>query len=288
EAAEREDDRDRRRSWLTFVIVGAGPTGVELAGALAEIARHTLKNDFRSIDPSEATILLIEGTDRVLPPYPADLSRKAAGSLTRLGVTVRTGGFVEDIQPDRVTVRFGEHSESIAARTVLWAAGVQASPLGEALARATGSDVDRSGRVVVERDLSLSGHPEIFVIGDLARFEHQTGEPLPAVAPIAMQQGRYAAELVLRRLRGERMPPFRYHDRGSMATIGRAAAVADMGRIHISGWLGWVAWLFIHLLYLAGFENRLLVSIQWAWNYLSFNRSARLITGRWSSDREVR
>ena len=279
EAAERESDPDELRAWLTFVIIGAGPTGVELAGALGEIAHDTFKRDFRSINPADAEILLLDGADRVLPTYPSALSAKAEAALARLGATVRTGGIVTDVQPHSVTVRFGDRDESILAHTVLWTAGVQASPLGHSLATATGGEVDRSGRVVVEPDLSLPGHPEIFIIGDLAHFSHQTGEPLPGLAAVAVQQGRYVADLVNRRLRDESLAPFRYRDRGSLATIGRAAAVADFGRIRLSGWLGWLAWLFVHLMLIVGFENRVLVLMQWAWSYLSRNRAARLITG---------
>lgn len=280
EAAEREADPDRLRAWLTFVIVGGGPTGVELAGAVGEIARHTLTRDFRAINPADARIVLVEGMERVLPPYPPRLSARAEAALSRLGVTVRTGAMVTDIQPDVVTVRSGERSERIPTRTVLWAAGVQASTLGSILASATGATVDRAGRVVVEPDLSLRGHPEIFVIGDLAHFSHQTGKPLPGVAPVAMQQGRYVAALIVRRLRGETMPPFRYRDHGSMATIGRAEAVADLGWVRFSGFPAWLAWLFIHLITLVQFQNRVLVLIQWAWNYVTWNRYARLITGQ--------
>ncbi|MGH7433526.1 MAG: NAD(P)/FAD-dependent oxidoreductase [Candidatus Methylomirabilales bacterium] len=280
EAAERESDPEKLRGWLTFVIVGGGPTGVELAGAVGEIARHTLTRDFRAIDPADARIVLVEGMDRVLPPYPASLSARAEAALNRLGVTVRTGAMVTDIQVDVVTIRSGERSEQIPTRTVMWAAGVQASTLGGILASATGAAVDRVGRVVVEPDLSVVGHPEIFVIGDLAHFGHQTGKPLAGVAPVAMQQGRYVATLIMRRLRGETMPPFRYRDHGNMATIGRAEAVADLGWVRFSGFFAWLAWLFIHLINLVQFQNRVLVLIQWAWNYVTWNRYARLITGK--------
>jgi len=280
EAAEREGDPDRLRAWLTFVIVGGGPTGVELAGAVGEIARHTLARDFRAINPADARIVLVEGMDRVLPPYPASLSARAEAALNRLGVTVRTGAMVTDIQPDVITIRSGERNERISTRTVLWAAGVQASTLGGILASTTGAAVDRVGRVVVEPDLSVVGHPEIFVIGDLAHFGHQTGKPLAGVAPVAMQQGRYVATLIMRRLRGETMPPFRYRDHGNMATIGRAEAVADLGWVRFSGFFAWLAWLFIHLINLVQFQNRVLVLIQWAWNYATWNRYARLITGK--------
>jgi NADH dehydrogenase len=279
ETAERTSDPDQARAWLTFVIVGGGPTGVELAGALGEIARDTLKHDFRSINPADARILLVEGADRILPPYPPQLSAKATASLARLGVSVQTGAIVTDIQPDAVTVRRGTHSEQIPARTVLWAAGVQASPLGRRLAMSTGVQLDRAGRVIVEPDLSIPGHPEIFVIGDLAHCKHQTGEPLPGVATVAIQQGRYVAQLVQHRLRGETLSPFRYKDRGSMAIVGRAAAVADLRSLRFSGFLAWLIWLFVHLINLVEYENRVLVLIQWAWNYFTHNRGARLITG---------
>ena len=288
EAAEREADPDERRAWLTFVIIGAGPTGVELAGALAEIAHETFKRDFRAINPADAEILLLDGADRVLPMYPPALSAKADASLARLGVTVRTGGIVTDVQPHSVVVRFGERDESIYAHTVLWTAGVQASPLGRSLTTATGAEADRAGRVVVEADLSLAGYPELFVIGDLASFSHQAGSPLPGLAAVATQQGRYVGNLVKRRLRGQSLKPFRYKDRGRMATIGRAAAVADLGRIRLSGRVAWLAWLFIHLMLLVGFQNRLLVLMQWAWSFLSRNRSARLITGESSLPIRVR
>jgi NADH:ubiquinone reductase (H+-translocating) len=280
EAAERETDPARIRELLTFVVVGAGPTGVELAGAVGEIARYTLKNNFRRIDPSTARIILLEGTDRVLNTYPPDLSAAAARSLERLGVTVRTNTLVTDVRPDCVMVRAGEGEERIPAHTVLWAAGVQGSPLAKALADATGAELDRAGRVIVQPDLTIPDHPEILVIGDLAHYAHQHGQPLPGVAQVAMQQGRYAARLIQSRLRGETPPPpFRYRDLGNMATIGRNAAVADLGRLRFKGWIGWIMWLFVHLVNLVQFENRVLVLFQWGWNYLTRNRAARLITG---------
>jgi NADH dehydrogenase len=278
EAAEREPDPERRRAWLTFVIVGAGPTGTELAGALGEIANHTLRKDFRSIHPPDARIFLLEGVDRVLPPFHEQLSAKAASALARLSVRIQTGTIVTKIEPGVVTVQRGEAKEQIQARTVIWAAGVQASPLGRALAEKTGAEVDAAGRVVVQPDCSVPKHPNILVIGDLACF-NQDGKPLPGVAPVAMQQGRYVAELIQRRIAGGSMPPFRYHDRGNMAVIGRGAAVAQIGRLRFSGFPAWLLWLFVHLMYLVEFDNRLLVLIQWAWNYITWNRSARLITG---------
>ena len=279
EKAEREPDEEARRSWLTFVVVGAGPTGVELAGALGEIANDTLRHDFRRIDPSAARIFLVEGSDRVLPTYPRDLSAKAEEALVRMKVRPMAGALVTGIDETGVTVRRGTQLEHIPARTVLWAAGVQASPLGRILAERAGAKLDRGGRVIVEPDLTIAGHPEILVIGDLANFAHQTGKPLPGVAPVAMQQGRYAAQVVRRRLAGKSLEPFHYWDKGSLATIGRAAAVADFGRIHIDGYFAWLTWLLVHLMYLVEFDNRLLVLIQWAYNYFTWNRGARLITG---------
>jgi NADH dehydrogenase len=280
EAAEREPDSERRKALLTFIIVGGGPTGVELAGTIGELAQHTLRGNFRHINPGDARILLVEGTDRILPTYPAELSAQATRSLARLGATVRTGTFVTDVQPEAVSVRSGDTTERIPAHTVLWAAGVEATPLGRILAEATGARLDRAGRIAVEPDLTLPGHPEIFVIGDLANYSHQTGQPLPGVAPVAMQQGRYVADLIQKRLRGETLPPFHYKDRGSMATIGRAAAVVDLGWVRFSGFFAWLIWLFVHLMYLIQFGNRVLVLMQWAGNYLTRNRSARLITGK--------
>jgi NADH dehydrogenase len=279
EAAERCTDPDERAAWLTFVIVGGGPTGVEMAGAIGELAHHTLRGNFRSIDPSRARVLLLEATDRILTSYPPDLSAKAVRALTQLGVTVLTGAVVTDVQPERVTIRLKEREEVLRTGAVLWGAGVQASPLGQALARQAGIELDRASRVVVQPDLSLPGHPEVYVIGDLAHYAHQTGRPLPGVAQVAMQQGRYVATLIARRQQGATPTPFRYHDKGAMATIGRNAAVADLGWVRFSGLPAWLAWLFIHVLFLIEYENRLLVLLQWGWSYLTRNRAARLITG---------
>ncbi len=280
EAAEREKDTERVKGLLTFVIVGSGPTGVELAGALGEIANDTIKNDFRTIDPSDSQILILEGGERILPTYPAELSHKAEISLRKLGVTVRAKSVVIDVQPEAVTVKRGEAVERIACRTMIWAAGVQASFLGRRIAEATAAQIDRAGRVLVEPDLTIKGHPEIFLIGDLANYSHQdsTG-PLPGVAPVAIQEGRYAAELIENRLRGRTLPPFHYRDRGNMAIVGRASAVADLGKLKFAGFPAWLAWLFVHLVELIEFENKILVLVQWAWYYFSRNRAARLITG---------
>lgn len=286
ERAERESDPGRIRTLLTFVVIGGGPTGVELAGALAEIARDTLSHEFRSIDPSYARILLVEGSPRVLAAFPPDLSEKAVRFLRRLGVQVRTGAVVTDIQPDAIVVRSGEQTERIAAATVLWGAGVQASPFTKVLAENAGATLDRAGRVNVEPDLSLPNHSEILVIGDMACFTYMCASPLPGVAQVAMQQGAYAAQLIHNRLRGKPTPPFRYRDYGMMATIGRHAAVADVFGFRFAGNLAWLAWLFIHLVQLVQFENRLLVFAQWAWSYFTFNRAARLITNLPAADRQ--
>jgi len=278
EAAEREEDLEKRREWLTFVLVGAGATGVELAGALAEIAHDTLRNEFRSIRPEEAQILLLEGSSRVLPTYPEDLSSKAERSLIRLGVSPRTNVFVTAIDETGASVKTTAGMERIAARTVIWSAGVRASAFGATLELRAGAQRDPSGRVLVSADCSLPKHPEIFVIGDLAHLE-QDGKQLPGVAQVAMQQGGYVAKLIRRRLAGQAVPPFRYFDKGNLAVIGRAAAVAQIGPFHISGLLAWLTWLFVHLMYLVEFSNRVLVFVQWGFLYLTYNRGARLITG---------
>ena len=279
EAGEIELDAERRRAWLTFVIVGGGPTGVELAGSLGEIANDTLQGEFRNIRPEEAQIFLVEAAPRILGTYPPELSAKAEESLNRLGVLSLTGARVVSIDGDGVELEVAGAHRRIPARTVLWAAGVQASSLGAKLAERTGAELDRAGRVKVEADLTIPGHPEIFVLGDLAGATTAGTAAQPAVAPVAMQHGQYAARLIVARLKGGSVTPFQYHNRGSMATIGRASAVAVVGGISLSGWPAWVTWLFIHLMYLVGFQNRLLVFIQWAFQYITFNRRARLITG---------
>ena len=289
ERAETETDPAERRALLTFVIVGAGPTGAELAGALGEIARHTLRREFRSIDPAEARILLVEGGARVLTAYPPELSAKAERSLASLGVETLLNASVTAVQGGRVTISRAGATDTIEARTVLWAAGVAASPLAAALAAATGATTDRAGRIGVGKDLTLPGHPEIFVIGDMAALADEKGRPLPGVAPVAMQQGRYVARAIAGRLAGRPIAePFRYRDKGSMATIGRGRAIADLGFLRLSGYPAWLAWLFIHLMYLVQFGNRVLILVQWAWNYLTWNRSARLITGPNAASRSSR
>jgi NADH dehydrogenase len=270
ELAEREEDATRRDAWLTFVVVGAGPTGVELSGALCEIAQHALASDFRRINPAQARVILLEGSDRVLPPYTPALSEKAREQLVRLGVDVRTGQRVTAISAEGVSIG----PLQIATRTVLWAAGVGGSGFGRAL----GVPLDRAGRVLVQPDLSIAGHPNVFVVGDLA-CSIQEGVQVPAVAPAASQAGRHAARNVLRAIAGEPLLPFRYLNKGSLATIGRSAAVADLGRVKLAGPLAWLAWLVLHVLFLVGFRNRFSVVFQWAWSFLSYDRGARLITG---------
>lgn len=278
EAAELETDPEVIRHYLTFVVVGAGPTGVELAGAISEIARHTLRHEFRTINPGDARIILLEHADRVLPPYPDDLSEDARHMLGELAVEVRTGVRVTGITAECVEVETPEGVETIRARTVLWAAGVKASPLGARLAEVTGAEIDRGGRVKVGADLTIPGHSEIGVVGDLALALDDAGAPLPGVAPVAAQEGRYVGRSILRRIAGEEVQPFRYFDAGTASTIGRGKAVAVIFGYHLRGSAAWLAWLFIHLMKLVSFENRLLVFMQWAWNYTTRNRSARLIT----------
>ncbi len=270
EAAEREDDPARRRAWMTFVIVGGGPTGVEMAGAFAEIARHVLSRDFRHIDTRDARVLLLEGADRVLTTFPETLSAKARASLESLGVEVRTSTLVSAI--DTRGVACGQ--ERIESRTVIWAAGVAAAPISKTL----GVPLDRAGRVLVGPDLSIPGHPEVFVVGDLVSLT-QDGKPVPGVAPAAMQGGRYAARRIRDMIRGRPTKPFHYVDKGSLATIGRAKAVAVVGPVQLSGFLAWAAWLLIHIFFLIGFRNRFLVLGEWTWIYFTYERGARLITG---------
>ncbi|MGE5277396.1 MAG: NAD(P)/FAD-dependent oxidoreductase [Acidobacteriota bacterium] len=272
EKAEREPDPGKRRALLTFVLVGGGPTGAELAGAIAEISRHVLASEFRAIDSREARILLVEAGPRILPAFPEELSRKAERSLRELGVEVRCGAAVTAVGPGDVEVA----GTRIASETVVWAAGVTASPL----ARSLDAPLDRAGRVLVLPDLSIPGHPEVFVIGDLAAFLHQTGKPLPGVAQVAIQQGRHAARNVARSLSGKTALPFRYRDLGNLAVLGRAAAVADLGRVRMSGFLAWLFWCFVHIMNLVGFRSRVVVFFEWAWAYFSDQRAARLITGQ--------
>ncbi len=280
EAAEKETDREQRRALLSFVIVGAGPTGVELAGAIAELAYKTLKEDFRNIDTSETRILLLQGGDRILPYMAPELSEVAAVSLQKLGVVIQTNTRVINIENDIVTFKQGDEVKEIKSKTILWAAGVKASPMGKVLAERTGVECDRGGRVIVEPDLTIKGYKNIFVVGDLGNFSHQNGKPLPGVAPVAKQQGEYVAILIQRRLTGHTLPKFHYNDVGSLAMIGQNLAVVDLGFIKLQGFLAWVFWLVIHIYFLIEFDTKLVVVIQWAWNYITRNRRSRLITGQ--------
>jgi NADH:ubiquinone reductase (H+-translocating) len=283
EVAEFATDREARKSWLTFVVVGGGPTGVEMAGQIAELAHDTLPAEFRESDPRAGRVLLIETADRVLTGFPESLSRRAARSLERLGVTPLLGHTVVGVQPDNVEIEAsnGAARRRVATKTVVWAAGVTASPLARVLGQACASDVDRAGRVAVQPDLTLPGHPEVLAIGDMVRVrDARSGEPhvLPGVAPVAMRQGHYAGRLIGDRLTGRSTPPFCYHDKGRLATIGRARAVADISGLRLSGFPAWLAWLVVHIFYLIGFENRLLVLTRWAYSFFTRGRGTRLIT----------
>jgi NADH dehydrogenase len=271
EEAERATDEATRNRLLTFVVVGGGPTGVELAGALAEISRYSLARDFDHIDPTTAKIYLLEAGPRILPMFSEKLANKAVTFLSRLGVTVRTNAMVTEVEPHAVVL--GE--ERIAANTILWAAGVTASPLAKTL----GVPLDRARRVIIEPNLTVKDHPEIYVLGDLAALNGKDGRPLPGVAPVAMQQGKHAAANIKRSLAGQPLTPFHYFNRGNMATIGRNHAIAEIGKLKLSGFFAWMAWLFVHIIYLIGFRNRAIVAMQWLWSYFTFQRSARLITG---------
>ncbi len=285
ERAERADTEDEARAWLTFIIVGAGATGLELSGALAEIARETLRHDFRKIRPQEARIILLEGAPRVLGAFPEDLSAKAEKLVTRLGVEVVKGVMVTNINAAGVTFKRGESTESLAAKTVLWAGGVMSTPFGERLAQRTKAETDRSGRIKVQRDLTVPNYPDIFIIGDLAHAVDENGRSLPGVAQVAIQGGVYAAKTIRARLKGkQQLAPFRYFNKGEMAVIGRAAAVANIFGMHLSGLPAWLIWLFIHLMYIVEFQSRVLVFIQWGFEYLTFSRGARLITGTAATD----
>ncbi|HEY7253597.1 MAG TPA: NAD(P)/FAD-dependent oxidoreductase [Methylomirabilota bacterium] len=291
EAAELDQDPEDRAAWLTFVVVGGGPTGVEMAGQIAELARDTLPGDFRAIDPRVGRVLLVEAEDRVLPSFPARLSGRAAESLEQLGVATLVNHTVVGIDPYGVELHSDDgQGERVAARTVVWAAGVAASPLAGILAGASGTELDRTGRVTVEPDLTLAGHPTVLAIGDMVRVRNaSTGDvdTLPGLAPVAMQEGRYAGRLIGNRLAGRTTEPFRYRDKGSLATIGRARAVADLRGLKLSGFIAWITWLLVHLYYLIGFENRLVVLVRWSYNFLTRGRGGRLITEAEGRDRSV-
>jgi len=285
ERAERSATEEEARAWLTFVIVGAGATGMELAGALAEISQETLRHDFRKINPREARIILMEGAPRVLGAFPEDLSAKAEKLVTRLGVEVVKGVMVTKINKEGVEFKRGDSVEALAARTVLWAGGVVTTPFGRKLAERTQAETDRSGRIKVNCDLTIPTYPDIFIIGDLALAVDKKGKQLPGVAQVAMQGGAYAAKTIRSHLEGKtELPAFHYFNKGDMAVIGRAAAVANIFGVHVSGFIAWCIWLFIHLIYIVEFQSRIIVLIQWGFLYLTFSRSARLITGELSSD----
>ncbi len=283
EAAELEPDQDRRRSWLTFVVVGGGPTGVEMAGQIAEVARDALRGDFREVDTSTARVLLVEAGDRILAAFPPSLSRKAAHALEELGVTPLAGHTVVDVAEGSVAIqgRDGE-VEHVAAHTAIWAAGVNASPLAAELAGAAGVEVDRAGRIPVGADLTLAGHPEVLALGDMVRVQRPDGTmiPMPGLAPVAMQQGRYAARAIRTRIEGGVPTAFHYVDKGNLATIGRSKAVADLKGVHVAGFVAWALWLLVHIVYLVGFQNRLLVVLRWTISFVTRGRGARLIVDR--------
>jgi NADH:ubiquinone reductase (H+-translocating) len=285
EVAERLSDPVQRRAWLTFVIVGAGATGVELAGAIGEIARQTLKNDFRSIRPEEAQIIVVDGAPRVLAAFPDDLAHKAQHSLEKLGVEVKNGVMVKDVDQQGVTIETHNGTQRLNARTVIWAGGVTVSPLGRTVAKRTNAETDRGGRIKVNSDLTVPNYPDIYVIGDLALLQDANGKALPGVAQVAMQQGTYAAKSIMRKVSSAKpLASFKYFDKGDMAVIGRWSAVANIFGLHLSGFVAWPIWAFIHLMYLVQFQSRILVFIQWAIQDLTFNRGARLITGPSASD----
>jgi NADH dehydrogenase len=285
EVAERIPDPALRREWLTFVIVGAGATGVEMAGAIGEIARQTLKNDFRSIHPEDAQIILLDGAPRLLMPFPEDLAQKAQRSLAKLGVQVKTGAMVKDIDREGVTLEIGGHTDRLSSRTVIWAGGITVSPLGRTLAKRTNAETDRGGKIKVGSDLTIANFPDIYVVGDLALSLDENGKPLGGVAQVAMQGGTYAAKAIVRKIEGKPVPkPFKYFDKGNLAVIGRAAAVANVFGVHLWGLPAWLVWAFIHLMYIVEFQSRIVVFIQWAIQDLTFSRGARLITGTAASD----
>ena len=286
EEAEKETDPLKQQEWMTFLIIGAGPTGVELAGTIGELTRNTLKEDFRNINTEDSKIILVEGLNHVLPTYPPDLSEKAEKSLKKLGVNIRLNTMVTKIEDNRASISRNGDSEVIESRTILWTAGVKASSLGQALAKHSGSKLDKSGRVIVNPDLSVPGHPNIFVIGDLAHFSYKGEAPLPGVAPVAMQEGRYVAKLILDRIQGKEIKPFEYKEKGNLAVIGTNSAVADFGSLKFSGFLAWLIWAIVHIRYLIEFDSKIVVLFRWAWSYFTRKRGIRLITGEASNSKK--
>jgi len=279
EAAERETDPAKQQEWMTFLIIGAGPTGVELAGTIGELTRTTLKDDFRNINTEDAKIILVEGLNQVLPTYPKKLADKAEKFLKKLGVTIRVNTMVTDIKGNNAIISRNGDSETIHSRTILWTAGVKASSLGKALAKNSGVELDRTGRVIVNPDLSVPGLKDVFVIGDLAHFSTDGGDPLPGVAPVAMQEGKYVAKLILNKLNGKETKPFEYKEKGNLAVIGTNSAVADLGKLKFAGFFAWLVWAFVHIRYLIEFDSKVVVLFRWAWNYFTRKRGVRLITG---------
>ncbi len=279
EAAERETDPRKQQEWMTFLIIGAGPTGVELAGTIGELTRTTLKDDFRNINTEDAKIILVEGLNQVLPTYPKKLADKAEEFLTKLGVTIRVNTMVTDIKGNNALISRNGDSETIQSRTILWTAGVKASSLGKALAKNSDVELDRTGRVIVKPDLSVPGLKDVFVIGDLAHFSTNGGDPLPGVAPVAMQEGKYVAKLILNKLNGKETKPFEYKEKGNLAVIGTNSAVADLGKLKFAGFFAWLVWAFVHIRYLIEFDSKVVVLFRWAWNYFTRKRGVRLITG---------
>jgi len=279
EAAERETDPLKQKEWMTFLIIGAGPTGVELAGTIGELTRTTLKDDFRNINTEDSQIILVEGLDHALPTYPPDLSEKAEKSLNKLGVNIRLNTMVTKIEDNKATINRNGDSEVIESRTILWTAGVKASSLGKALAEHTGAELDKSGRVIVNPNLSIPGYPNIFVIGDLAHLSYQEGKALPGVAPVAMQEGHYVAKLILNKIQGKDTKPFKYKEKGNLAVIGTNSAVADFGSLKFSGFVAWLIWAIVHIRYLIEFDSKVVVLFRWAWSYFTRKRGVRLITG---------
>ena len=279
EEAELEKDENKQKEWLRFVIVGGGPTGVELAGALGELAHFTLKDNFRNFDPKAAEIILVELADRILPSYDKKLSDSAAKSLHDLGVTIKTSTMVTDIEGNSVILKNGDNSRKIKAKTILWAAGVKASAIGKVLEERIGANVDGSGRVLVNQDFTVGNNKYIYVIGDMAIYTHQTGNPLPGVAPVAMQQGKYIANLIRAKINNEEIDKFEYIDKGSLAVIGRNQAVAEIWKFKFGGIIAWLVWAFVHIRYLIEYDNKIMVMFQWFWNYITMKRGARLVTG---------
>lgn len=279
EAAERETNPEKQQEWMTFLIIGAGPTGVELAGTIGELSRNTLKGDFRNIHTEKARIILVEGQDQILPTYPKDLAQKAEGYLRKLGVTIKVNTMVTEINGNNAIISRNGSSEVIQSKTILWTAGVKASVLGKALAANSGAKLDNTGRIIVDNYLNIPGNKDIFVIGDLAHLAYDGKEPLPGVAPVAMQEGKYVAKLILNSLAGKETKPFKYKEKGNMAIIGTTSAVADLGSLKFSGFIAWLIWAFVHIRYLIEFDSKVVVLFRWAWNYFTRQRGVRLITG---------